>query len=108
MSPQLAMQAIEKLRPLTSKPINVNLFCHSPARADPAREAAWRDRLVPYYRELGLDPSLPLTRSDIPPFGEAHCTIVEEAKPEVVSFHFGLPEPALLEHHPTERSRSVG
>ena len=30
------------------------------------------------------------------PFDAAMCALVEELKPEVVSFHFGLPEPALL------------
>ena len=30
------------------------------------------------------------------PFDAAFCEVVEELKPEVVSFHFGLPEPALL------------
>ena len=33
---------------------------------------------------------------EVPPFGDAMCTVVEDAKPEVVSFHFGLPAPALL------------
>jgi nitronate monooxygenase len=31
------------------------------------------------------------------PFDEAMCAAVEELRPKVVSFHFGLPEPALLE-----------
>src|SRR6202051_380551 len=38
----------------------------------------------------------PPLRLDIAPFGDAMCTVVEDAKPEVVSFHFGLPNPALL------------
>jgi nitronate monooxygenase len=96
MTPQLATQAIERLRALTSKPVNVNFFCHSPARANPAREQAWRDLLAPYYRELGLDPSLPLSRTELPPFDDAMCTVVEKVRPEVTSFHFGLPEPSLL------------
>jgi nitronate monooxygenase len=96
MTPQLATQAIERLRALTSRPINVNFFCHSPARANRAREQAWRDRLAPYYRELGLDASLPLSRTELPPFDDAMCTVVEQLRPEVTSFHFGLPEPSLL------------
>jgi nitronate monooxygenase len=51
---------------------------------------------LPYYRELGIDYESPRSRLDIPPFGDAVCTVVEDAKPEVVSFHFGLPAPALL------------
>lgn len=97
MPPEVARQAIERLRALTGgKPINVNFFCHHPARADVAREAAWRDRLVPYYREFGLDPALPVRPMALPPFDAAMCAVIEGTRPEVVSFHFGLPEPALL------------
>jgi nitronate monooxygenase len=95
MQPQLAEQAIEELRRLTSKPVNVNFFCHAPAKANAAREQAWHDRLSPYYRELGIDPK-PLSRLDLAPFGDAMCGVVEKTKPEVVSFHFGLPASELL------------
>jgi nitronate monooxygenase len=95
MPPELAVKAIEELRGLTGKPINVNFFCHTPATADAAREHAWRERLSPYYRELGIDPEPP-KRLDLAPFGEAMCDAVEDAKPDVVSFHFGLPAAALL------------
>jgi nitronate monooxygenase len=95
MSPELVVKTIEELRGLTRKPISVNFFCHTPAAVDAAREQAWRERLSPYYRELGIDPG-PLKRLDLAPFGEAMCEAVESAKPEMVSFHFGLPAAALL------------
>jgi nitronate monooxygenase len=95
MQPQQAAKTIEDLRRLTRKPINVNFFCHRPAKADVEREQAWRDRLLPYYRELGIDPE-PLPRLDLAPFGTAMCEIVENTRPEMVSFHFGLPAAALL------------
>ena len=59
-------------------------------------EEAWNERLESYYRELSLDRPSPFPRIDFPPFNEAMCSIVEDTRPEVVSFHFGLPEPALL------------
>ena len=96
MPPQLVAKTIQELRELTRKPINVNFFCHVQAKSDPDREHAWQVRLLPYYRELGIDYESPQSRLDIPPFGDAMCTVVEDAKPEVVSFHFGLPAPALL------------
>ena len=96
MEPALAAETIRTLRGLTSRPINVNFFCHVPAKAEACRELAWRDRLAPYYRELGIDRKLPLPGTDLAPFGDALCAIVENARPEVVSFHFGLPDPALL------------
>jgi len=96
MQPQPAAKTIEELRRLTSKPINVNFFCHARATADAGRERTWHDRLAPYYRELGIDHEPPPPRLDIAPFGDAMCRIVQDTKPEVVSFHFGLPRPALL------------
>src|ERR1700738_3828194 len=95
MQPRLAATTIAELRRLTPRPISVNFFCHSPAKADAEHEQAWRDRLLPYYRELGIDQeSQP--RLDIAPFGEAMCQVVEDTRPDVVSFHFGLPAAALV------------
>src|SRR6202035_2028435 len=62
----------------------------------PGREAGWRQRLAPYYKELGLDPAAPVNAANRAPFDGAMCDLVEELKPEIVSFHFGLPEAALL------------
>jgi nitronate monooxygenase len=95
MPPKLAAKAILELRKLTSKPINVNFFCHMQAKPDADRERAWHDRLSTYYRELDIDLE-PAPRLDFAPFGDAMCTVVEDTKPEVVSFHFGLPDLALL------------
>jgi nitronate monooxygenase len=79
-----------------SSPINVNFFCHRPSRFDAAREASWRRTLAPYYAELGLDPNAEAPSSDRKTFDDALCTLVEELRPAVVSFHFGLPDDALL------------
>jgi nitronate monooxygenase len=91
------------VRQRTNRPINVNFFCHRPPEPDLAREAAWKNRLAPYYRELGLDPEAPTPVGQRAPFDDAFCALVEELRPEVVSFHFGLPEPALL-----DRVRATG
>ncbi|MCB1502477.1 MAG: nitronate monooxygenase [Bauldia sp.] len=87
----------------TKKPVNLNFFCHVPPAFDAARETAWRDRLRSYYLEFGLDPQAPVPRSNRTPFDEEACALVEELRPEVVSFHFGLPVPGLL-----ERVRATG
>lgn len=86
----------EKIRAATNKPINLNFFCHTPPVPNNAREHAWRERLKPYYVELGIDPNAPVPSSSRTPFDVKFCAAVEELKPEIVSFHFGLPEPALL------------
>src|SRR6266581_290 len=95
LKPEAAAKAIEDMRRLTRKPINANFFCHSPAKADAEREQAWRARLSRYYRELDIDEK-PLPRLDLAPFGEAMCEMIEATKPDVVSFHFGLPAAALV------------
>lgn len=96
LAPDQVRGELEKFRRHTTRPINLNFFCHAPPAADPAREAAWRARLAPYYRELGLDPDAPVKAASRAPFDDALCRLVEDLRPEVVSFHFGLPEPALL------------
>ncbi len=85
------------IRQQTANPINVNFFCHTPPEPDPARDAAWKARLAEYYVELGLDPDASAPAVNRAPFDDTMCEIVEEVRPEVVSFHFGLPEKALLD-----------
>ncbi len=84
------------IRQQTAKPVNVNFFCHQPAAPDPDRDAAWKRHLTAYYEELGLDASATAPAVNRAPFDAAMCEIVEDLKPEVVSFHFGLPEKTLL------------
>jgi nitronate monooxygenase len=96
LSPDQARAEFAAIRQGTSKPINMNFFCHAVPPIDAAREAAWRRRLTPYFVELGLDPEMPAPASSIPSFGSVHCDLVAELKPEIVSFHFGLPSEDLL------------
>ncbi len=85
------------IRQRTEHPINLNFFCHTPAAPDSSREAAWRAHLAEYYEEFGLDPAATAPAVDRAPFDGAMCEIVEDLKPEVVSFHFGLPGQNLLD-----------
>jgi nitronate monooxygenase len=91
-----AREQVNIVRQRMSAPINLNFFCHHVVASDPAREADWRKRLAPYYKELGVDPAAPVNAANRAPFDAAMCELVEELKPEVVSFHFGLPDQALL------------
>jgi nitronate monooxygenase len=90
-------QALDVVRAGTRRPINVNFFSHADLPHDAARHAAWRARLAPYYVEAGLDPDMPIDGGGRAPFDDAFCAIVEDYRPEVVSFHFGLPSMPLLE-----------
>src|SRR5215475_3506936 len=97
MAPELVVKSVAEFRRSTPKPVNLNFFCHVPARADAAREGAWHEKLSSYYRELDIDAETLTPRVDLAPFGDAACAVIEEVTPEVVSFHFGLPEPGLVD-----------
>lgn len=89
--------ALETIRRGTSRPMNLNFFCHTPPIRDRERELAWQALLKPYYLELGLDPETPLAPPSRKPFDAESCAIIEEFKPPIVSFHFGLPPKQLLD-----------
>jgi nitronate monooxygenase len=98
-----ARAALQTIRGATSKPYNVNFFAHTPPRVDPERERAWRARLSVYYAEHGLERDAATTGPVRKPFDSEFCEVIEEFRPPVVSFHFGLPDRALL-----DRVRAAG
>lgn len=89
-------QELQAFRQASRGPLNVNFFCHTPPADDPARIARWKDALKPYYDEVGADFQAATPVSSRAPFDDTSCALIEEHRPEVVSFHFGLPEPRLL------------
>lgn len=86
-----------------NKPVNLNFFAHTMPVPNNAREHAWREKLKPYYAEFGIDPAAPVPTTSRTPFNSAMCEVVEELKPEVISFHFGLPGPELI-----KRAKAAG
>jgi nitronate monooxygenase len=94
MTPQALRDAMGAMRGL---PVNLNFFCHAQPAPDPAREAAWRAALRPYYEELGLSFSAIANGPGRLPFGDEAADVIEALRPAVVSFHFGLPPAPLLE-----------
>src|SRR5262249_19630634 len=89
--------AFQTIRNWTTRPVNLNFFCHRVPAIDDDRDRRWRERLASYYLELGIDPSAPFSAPNRSPFDQAMCDVVGEVKPSVVSFHFGLPETKLLD-----------
>lgn len=83
---------IEALKSQTNAPFNVNVFAHKPARADAAREAAWLRALTPLFEAYGAEPP-PVLHEIYKSFqvDTAVQDLLVEARPRVVSFHFGLP-----------------
>ena len=92
-----ARAELNVIRQQTDRPINLNFFCHQSPAPDAERERRWRDRLAPYYAELGVEASLAASGGSRAPFDAAMCALVVEMRPRVVSFHYGLPERGLLE-----------
>jgi nitronate monooxygenase len=80
----------------TSKPFNVNFFCHTQPALDLERDAAWKTALAPFYTEFGIDSKLICGGVSRLPFSEQAAQILAKFKPAVVSFHFGLPSTDLL------------
>jgi nitronate monooxygenase len=94
-SPDATRADCEAIRAATNGAYNINFFVHKEAAPAGARGAALRESLAPYYAELGLG-DVPAAEVSSRPFNEDHLAIVLEARPPVVSFHFGLPEPKLM------------
>lgn len=96
LTPDAMRKELATVRAQTDKPFNVNFFCHAQAQPDAAREAAWRAKLRPYYDELGIDPDTVVPAASRAPFDATAAEVLEEFKPPIVSFHFGLPNEDLL------------
>ncbi len=96
LTPDALRQELAAIRTGTTRPFNVNFFCHTPPAPDAAREAAWRSALVPYYAECGIDPAGIAPAPTRLPFSAEVADVLAEFAPPVVSFHFGLPAPELL------------
>ena len=90
------LKELTTLQAQTSQPYNLNFFCHTPAPPQPEQEVAWRKILTPYYQEYGLDINALPAGPERRPFSTETADIIEAFQPPVVSFHFGLPEKALL------------
>ena len=92
MNAQGARKVIRETRELTSRPFNINVFCHAPASAEPAVEKAWTEWLAPVFAQYGATP--PAKLSEIYTsfvVDDAMLEVFVDEKPAIVSFHFGLP-----------------
>jgi nitronate monooxygenase len=96
LTPEGMRAELQAIRAATDQPFNVNFFCHAPPNADAKREAAWREILAPYFREYGIDPTGVPGGGARTPFSAAAADVLEQFKPRVVSFHFGLPSADLM------------
>jgi nitronate monooxygenase len=87
-----ARSMVAAVRKRTRRSLNVNVFCHQPAKADATLEAAWLEHLRPHFERFGAKPPLGLKeiyRSFVE--DDALLAALLADRPHVVSFHFGLP-----------------
>ena len=81
----------------TKGPYGVNFFFHKEPTPDADREQAWRELLSPYYKEFGIaEQAASAGAPSRKPFDGEAAAVLEEFRPPVVSFHFGLPSDELL------------
>lgn len=93
LSVEQVRQQVGQVRASATGPLNLNFLCHT--MPDSVDDSAWRALLQPYSDEFGAVPGpvMPLRL----PFDDAMCEAVEDLRPTVVSFHFGLPAGRLLD-----------
>lgn len=105
LDPDEVRAQVADVRRQAEGPLNLNFFCHS--MTEPPDDREWRALLSPYYARENVDPLAdgpPLRR----PFDETMCNVVEEVRPELVSFHFGMPEEALVQRVFASGARILG
>ena len=96
LRPDALRAELKSIKSQTSKPFNLNFFCHTAPEPNLEREAKWSKILQPYFKEYALK------KSDIPkgsgrfPFNQESADLLAEYNPPVISFHFGLPADSLL------------
>jgi nitronate monooxygenase len=87
-----ARKMIAAFRERSRRSLNVNVFCHQPARADGPLQAAWLELLRPHFERHGAQPPREIGeiyRSFLE--DDAMLTALVAQRPRVVSFHFGVP-----------------
>lgn len=97
LTPEALRAELAAISSRTARPFNVNFFCHVQPEPSASREAQWHTALAPYLAEYDVDLAATPAGPSRMPFGEESAEVLGEFRPAVVSFHFGLPSPRLLE-----------
>jgi nitronate monooxygenase len=96
LGPDAMRAELTALAASTNRPFNLNFFCHAQPAPNPERDVAWRLALAPYYEELGLDEGTIVAGPGRASFDAEAADVLDQFRPAVVSFHFGLPSNELL------------
>jgi nitronate monooxygenase len=79
------------LRGRTNRPFNLNFFVGDAPITPPVVLERTRERLRPWYDELGLGAPPDRLPELGPAFDDTHLALLFDIHPAVVSFHFGVP-----------------
>lgn len=105
LTPDEVRAQVAEVRAQAEGPLNLNFFCHvMPQDLD---DAEWRALLRPFYEEAGVQPGAKGGALRLP-FDPALCAAVEAVRPDLVSFHFGLPDEVLLERVRATGAKVIG
>jgi len=95
-SAEQAARRIAGFRQQSGGSLNVNYPIWPDPRCAPETAEAMRRHLQPVYNAHGLD-AVPEPRGEVSDLGPEHVALLLDTKPEVASFHFGLPDPEAIE-----------
>ena len=94
--PDLLREQVATVRQATNRPFNLNFFAHRTSQTSPEATARVRTRLAAYFGEFGLG-AVPEPTEPFSSFDKDQLDLVLEIRPRVVSFHFGLPQSAVVQ-----------
>ena len=77
-TPDSLRQDLQVVQQGTGRSFSANFFTHAQPPVDEAAERRWRQRLAPYYRELGLPADAGTGGPVRAPFDSALCDVVLE------------------------------
>ena len=97
LSPQQLADELAAIQAATDAPFNVNFFAHQMTEPSPQQMRRWHDFLQPYFARFGVDAAAMDAGVLRQPFGDAQLEIMQQYRPAVVSFHFGLPAAAQVQ-----------
>jgi nitronate monooxygenase len=95
-SAEQAARRIAGFRQQSGGSLNVNYPIWPDPRCAPETAEAMRSHLRPVFNAHGLD-AVPEPRGEVSDVGPDQVALLLDTKPEVASFHFGLPDPEAIE-----------
>ena len=89
------LSEINSFQSHSKKPYNLNFFCHEMPAIDHVALRDWEEALEEHYQTLSIKYPEGVSGLRLP-FDKGIVDILEEYKPPVMSFHFGLPSSELV------------